>query len=88
MTEHSKISPIIFFNPLAEQSVFNPLPHNPDFLTTLKKTPFENIVGKWENAGNQHFLIFPQCFNPSQKELLLLSCICFVAFNCFQFGPV
>ena len=22
----------------------------------------ENIVGKEENAGNQHFLLFPQCF--------------------------
>ena len=25
----------------------------------------ENIVGKGENAGYQHFLLFPQCFqNP------------------------
>ena len=22
----------------------------------------ENIVGKGENAGNQHLLLFPQCF--------------------------
>ena len=22
----------------------------------------ENIVGKWENDGYQHFLLFPQCF--------------------------
>ena len=22
----------------------------------------ENIVGKRENAGDQHFLLFPQCF--------------------------
>ena len=29
---------------------------------TLKKKPLENIVGKGENAGNQHFLLFPQCF--------------------------
>ena len=29
---------------------------------TLKKTPFGNIVGKGENAGNQHFLHFPQFF--------------------------
>ena len=28
----------------------------------------ENIVGKGENAGNQHFLLFPQCF---QKASLL-----------------
>ena len=26
----------------------------------------ENIVGKGENAGYQHFLLFPQCFqNPT-----------------------
>ena len=31
---------------------------------TLKKEAFENIVGKGENAGNQHFLVFPQCFVP------------------------
>ena len=33
----------------------------------LKKLKFvlgqvENIVGKGENAGYQHFLLFPQCF--------------------------
>ena len=28
----------------------------------------ENIVGKGENAGYQHFLLFPQCFF---KRLLL-----------------
>ena len=28
-------------------------------LTTLTKRPFENITGKGENAGNQHFLLFP-----------------------------
>ena len=30
--------------------------------TTLYKKPFEDIVGKGENTGNQHFLLFPQCF--------------------------
>ena len=29
---------------------------------TPKKKPLENIGGKGENAGNQHFLLFPQCF--------------------------
>ena len=29
---------------------------------TLEKKPFENIVGKGENAGDQHFLLFPECF--------------------------
>ena len=28
--------------------------------TTIRERPFENIVGKAENAGNQHFLLFPQ----------------------------
>ena len=31
---------------------------------TLNKEPFENIVGKGENDGNQDFLHFPQCFLP------------------------
>ena len=31
-------------------------------LTTLKEIAFETIVGQGENAGNQHFLLLPQCF--------------------------
>ena len=27
--------------------------------------PVENIVGKGENAGYQHFLLYPQCFQKS-----------------------
>ena len=30
----------------------------------LRKKPLENIVRKGENAGNQHFLLFPQRFLP------------------------
>ena len=37
---------------------------------TLKKEPFENNVGKEENAGNQHFLLFPQCFLSYPEEIL------------------
>ena len=38
----------------------------------------ENIVGKGENAGSKHFLLFPQCFQKTfspivQLELLVLS---------------
>ena len=36
---------------------------------TLVIKPFENIVGKGENAGHQHFLLFPQCFLPFPKEI-------------------
>ena len=28
----------------------------------------ENIVGKGENAGNQHFLLFPQCFQKASYK--------------------
>ena len=47
-------------------------------LTTLWKKPFENIVGKGENAGNQHFLLFPQYFLPFPKQISILDSL----FNC------
>ena len=28
----------------------------------------ENIVGKGENAGHQHFLLFPQCFQRASSS--------------------
>ena len=34
------------------------------FQRVEKKNPFENIVGKGENADNQYFLLSPQCFLP------------------------
>ena len=40
-------------------------------LMTLHKKPFENIEGKGENAGNQHFLLFPQCLLPFPKQISL-----------------
>ena len=36
---------------------------------TLEKEPFENIVDKEENAGNQHFPHFPQCFLPFPEQI-------------------
>ena len=44
--------------------LFNSLPH----ILTTKKKPFQNIAWKGENAGNQHFLLFTQCFLPSQNK--------------------
>ena len=32
-----------------------------------RKKPLENIVGKGENAGNQHFLLFPTLFSTLSK---------------------
>ena len=46
----------------------NSLPPNPNF-NDLEKYAFRNIVGKGENAGNQHFLLFPQCFLPFPKQI-------------------
>ena len=37
---------------------------------TLKMKPFENIVGKGENAGNQHFLLF---IRPSKTGRIMAS---------------
>ena len=34
------------------------------------KKRFENIVGKEENAGNQHCLLFPHCFLLYQRQKL------------------
>ena len=34
----------------------------------LKEKPLENTVGKGDNAGNLHFLLFPQCFFIHPKE--------------------
>ena len=36
---------------------------------TLKKKPLENIVRKGKNAGNQHFLLFAQCFLSIPKTI-------------------
>ena len=36
---------------------------------TLKQRAFESIVGRVENAGNQHFLLFPQCFLPFPNQI-------------------
>ena len=44
----------------------------PTFHYPWKKKAFENIVGKGENAGNQHFLLFPQCFLPCQRKILTI----------------
>ena len=46
--------------------------NNTDFFMTLIHLTSKNIKGKGENAGNQHFLRFPQCFFSilSQTEII------------------
>ena len=41
-----------------------PVPTQWHLLTPLGNKPFENTVGKGEIARNEHFLLFPQCFQP------------------------
>ena len=47
-------------------------------LTTPYRRPFETIVGKGENVGDQHFLLFPQCFLlfPNQISIFQLHSFC------------
>ena len=37
--------------------------------TTLRMKALETIVGKGENAGNHHFLLFPRCFLTFPKQI-------------------
>ena len=38
-------------------------------LTSPRKRAFENILEEGENAGNEHFLLFPKCFLPFQSQI-------------------
>ena len=58
------------FNPLPEDRIldwFKLKVFQDDKIDLIRKLKFvfkriENIVGNGENAGYQHFLLFPQCF--------------------------
>ena len=52
-------------------------------LRTLKKKAFEN-VGKEENAGNQLFLLFPQCFLPYLREIIIPATFILSSTNAFN----
>ena len=54
----------------------------------LKKKPYEVIVGKGENTGNQHFLLFPHCFKHYQIQSKHLNDIFFPSENTFNFCGV
>ena len=40
---------------------------------TESKKPFENIVGKAENAGNQNFLLYSQYLLPYRRPIIILA---------------
>ena len=67
-------------------SVVQPFTAQSRLITTLRKKPFENIVGKGENAGNQHFLIFLPYFLPIPQQISIFSHIYFVICSCCQVG--
>ena len=49
------------FGPIQIQSICR-RQNNRDSVNEVVSGGIENIVGKGENAGYQHFLLFPQCF--------------------------
>ena len=69
-------------------NLINPLPQDSRLLTTLTERSFENIMGKGENAGNQHFLLFPKCFLPVLKQISIFESHLFCCCKGFEFGPV
>ena len=66
--------------------IFLSLYHTIQTFNNSDKVALEKIVGKGENAGNQHFLLFPQCFLLFPMQTSILSHIHHVVCKCFQFG--
>ena len=54
---------MIFYFPCRKSYISYPFTTQSRLLTTLRKKPFENIVGKRENACNQRVLFLPKCFS-------------------------
>ena len=50
--------------------------HSVMTLMTLKIEAFKNILGKGENAGNQHILLFPKCFLFVLKQISISHLFC------------
>ena len=53
---------------LSQIAKMMPSPSQSRLLTTFEKKAFENIGGKRENAGYQHFLFYPRSFLPFPKR--------------------
>ena len=60
------------YGPGSAQRGFNLYHTFPTFNDLNLKKKFGNIVGKGENAGNQHFLIFPLRFLPFPNKFQYL----------------
>ena len=57
-------------------------------LTTLTQKAFENIVGKGENAGNQNFLLFPECFLLITQQTAIFESYLFCPLQMLSIGPI
>ena len=77
---------VIWFNSLPQIRTFNN-PKEEGMENTVGKG--EKTVGKGENAGNQHFLLFPTVFSAlSERKIVILATFNFFVCTCFQFGHV
>ena len=54
----------------------------------LYEKPYENIVGKGENAGKLAFLVFSMFLTLPQKNFSFSVTFYSVVCKCCQFGPV
>ena len=53
-------------------------------LMTMRKEVFENILGKGENAGDQHFLLFLKMFSTIPEKFQFFSRINVIPCKCFE----
>ena len=60
---------------------FNPLPHNPDFLTTLAKEAFWKHCGKRWKSWKPAFSPFPTMFSIHSKKNSFFFCFCLVTYT-------
>ena len=71
---------------VADKGALNPNTTNQPLLTlyhtipTFKEKPFENIVGKEESAGNQHFLPFSTMFSTLLRTKIIISAYFYSAY--------
>ena len=56
---------------------------NPGGAYIIRKKPFENIVGKSENASDQHFALSP-CFLSLPKQISIIFAFIYLCANAFK----
>ena len=56
----------------------------PRLVTPMDKKAFENILGKGENAGSQHFHLFTQCFLIYLKQISIFQSHSFCCLQMFS----